>query len=143
DHMRGRDTRYALTRSRTPREARIVLAPVTHLIAMTFGTRLATLRKQRGLTQPALAEAIGVHVSQLRRYEAGTSQPTLDVIRRLALTLSTSADLLISDDNERSVPDDPAHHLEAIAQLDPDEQAAIRALIEGALLRHQARKLAG
>jgi len=34
-------------------------------------------------------------------------------------------------------------HLEAINQLDEDEQDAIRAIIEGALLRHQARKLAG
>lgn len=82
-------------------------------------------------------------MSQLRRYEAGTSQPTLDVIRRLALTFNTSADLLIFDDHECSIPDDFAHHLEVIAQLDPDEQQSIRALIEGALLRHQARKLAG
>lgn len=119
-----------------------MLPSVTDLIAMSFGTRLATLRKQRGLTQPALAELVGVHVSQLRRYEAGTSQPTLDVIRKTALALNTSADVLVFDDGERTIPDEIAHHLEAIGQLDPDEQAAIRALIEGALLRHQARRLA-
>jgi hypothetical protein len=39
-------------------------------------------------------------------------------------------------------PTELRHHLEAITQLDPDEQAAIRTLIEGTLLRHQARKLA-
>ncbi len=33
-------------------------------------------------------------------------------------------------------------HLEALDQLDPDERTAILALIEGALLRHQARKFA-
>jgi len=43
---------------------------------------------------------------------------------------------------ERTIPDDLTHHLEAINQLDPDERNAIRHLIEGALLRHQARKLA-
>jgi len=32
-------------------------------------------------------------------------------------------------------------HLAALDQLDPDERASIRALIEGALLRHQARRL--
>jgi transcriptional regulator with XRE-family HTH domain len=121
----------------------MLLAHITDLCAMNFGTRLATLRKQRGFTQPALADAIDLHVSQLRRYEAGTSQPTLDVIRRLALTLNTSADVLNFDEAERTIPNDLAHHLEAISQLDPDEQAGIRALIEGALLRHQARKLAG
>lgn len=124
-----------------PKEAPTLLTAITDLCAMTFGTRLATLRKQAGLTQPALAEGVGVHVSQLRRYENGTSQPTLDVIRNLALTLHTSADLLIFDPDERQIPPDIAHHLEALEQLDPDEQDSIRALIEGALLRHQARRL--
>lgn len=54
---------------------------------MTFANRLATTRKYRGLTQQALASTIGVHVTQLRRYEAGTSQPTLDVLRALARAL--------------------------------------------------------
>jgi hypothetical protein len=33
------------------------------------------------------------------------------------------------------------HHLAALNQLNPDEQAAIRTLIEATLLRHQARNL--
>jgi len=33
-------------------------------------------------------------------------------------------------------------YLEALDQLDPDEQAASRTVIEGTLLRHQARRLA-
>ena len=63
------------------------------------------------------------------------------MLRRLAVALSVSADVLIFDEGERTIPDGLAHHLEAIGQLDPEEQAAIRALIEGALLRHQARRL--
>jgi transcriptional regulator with XRE-family HTH domain len=109
---------------------------------MDFGQRLATLRRERGLTQPALAERINIHVSQLRHYEAGTSQPTLDVLRRLASQLAISADVLLFDPEERTIPDDLTHHLEAINQLDPDERHAIRTLLEGTLLRHQARKLA-
>ena len=81
-------------------------------------------------------------VSQLRRHEAGTSQPTLDVLRRLATELAISADVLLFDPEERTIPDDLKHHLEAINQLDPDERNAIRTLVEGTLLRHQARKLA-
>ena len=44
--------------------------------APAFPERLAALRKQM------LAERIGVHVVQLRRYEPGASQPTFDVIRK-------------------------------------------------------------
>lgn len=118
-----------------------MLALVRDLIAMTFGTRLATHRKQRGLTQPALADQIGIHVSQLRRYEAGTSQATFDVIRKTALAL-TSADQLVFDEGERVIPDELPHHLEAIGLARPDEQHAIHGLISGAHLRHQARRLA-
>ena len=61
--------------------------------------------KNRGLTQQTLADRVGVHVVQLRRYESGASQPTLDVIRNLAVALSLSADLLLFGKEERG-PDD-------------------------------------
>ena len=109
---------------------------------MDFPERLATLRKERGLTQQALAERVGIHVSQLRRYEAGGAQPTLDVLRRLAVALSVSADRLVFDTDERGPQDDLLLHLEAIQHLDDDEQAIVRTVIESVLLRHQARRLA-
>jgi transcriptional regulator with XRE-family HTH domain len=59
---------------------------------MDFPKRLATLRNERGMTQGTLAQHVGIHVSQLRRYEAGSSSPTLDVLRKLAIALSVSSD---------------------------------------------------
>jgi transcriptional regulator with XRE-family HTH domain len=64
--------------------------PINHDWTVKFPQHLALLRKERGLTQPQLAEKIGLHVAQIRRYEAGTSQPTLDVIRSLAVALGVS-----------------------------------------------------
>jgi transcriptional regulator with XRE-family HTH domain len=117
-------------------------AQIIDLDAMTFGQRLATLRKEQGMTQPALAERIGVHVSQLRRYEAGTSQPTLDVLRRTALSLNVSADVLLFESDERGPDGDLRLHLEAIGHLDDDEKAVVRTVIESVLLRHEARRYA-
>jgi len=107
-----------------------------------FAARLVAARKQRALTQQAVAAASGAHVTQIRRYEAGTSQPTLDVLRNLALALNTSADSLLFDPDERG-PEAPSLRLrlEALDQLEPDEQANVLAMIEGALLRHQVRQL--
>jgi transcriptional regulator with XRE-family HTH domain len=107
-----------------------------------FSARLAAVRKQRAMTQQALASRSGAHVTQIRRYEAGTSAPTLDVLRNLALALNTSADSLLFDPDERG-PETPSLRLrlEALDQLDPDEQANVLAMIEGALLRHQVRQL--
>lgn len=48
----------------------------------------------------------GVHVAQIRRYEGGDSQPTLEVIRKLAIALSVSADMLVFDKEERGPNDD-------------------------------------
>ncbi len=81
-------------------------------------------------------------ITQLRRYEAGTSQPTLDVLRALARALACSIDHLAFDDDERG-PTTPGLRvqLEALDRLTPDEQATITALIEGALLRHQVRQI--
>ena len=109
---------------------------------MTFPDRLSALRKDKGLTQQALADAIGIHVTQLRRYEAGTSQPTLDVLRKLAVTLSVSADLLLFDQDERGPDDDLRLQFEAVSQLEEDDKEVVRNVLEGLLLKSQAKRLA-
>ena len=114
--------------------------PATDWPTMSFADRLAVTRRQRELTQDALAERVGVHVSQIRRYEAGTSAPTLDVLRNIALALHVSIDGLVFD-GERTPDDELALTLEALHDLDPDDRAHAQALLEGLLLRHQARRI--
>lgn len=58
-------------------------------------------RKSKNMTQQVLADASGIHVTQIRRYEGGKSQQTADIVRRLALGLSVSADVLLFDPEER------------------------------------------
>lgn len=116
---------------------------INRLGDMDFAHRLTTARHDKGMTQQRLADHVGIHVTQIRRYEAGTSQPTLDVLRALAVALSVSTDALVFSENERG-PTDPtlAIHLEALNRLDDDERATILNLIESVLLRHEARRLA-
>lgn len=122
----------------------VVTMPAALIAAldMDFPERLAALRKERGLTQQALAERVGIHVSQVRRYEAGGAQPTLDVLRRLAVALSVSADRLVFDTNERGPDDELLLHLEAIQHLSDDEKQVVKTVIESVLLRHEARRYA-
>ncbi len=107
---------------------------------MNFAQRLVALRKERGLTQQALADRVGIHVSNIRRYEAASSQPTLDVLRNVALALNTSADSLLFDEDERGPDDDLRFQFEATRTLDDGEKEALKALLEGFLLRHDARR---
>lgn len=107
---------------------------------MDFGERLAALRKEKGPTQQALAELINLHVIQVRRYESGASQPTLDVIRRLAVALQVSADVLIFGADERGPDGDLQRQFEAIFKFAPEEKKVIKALLEGMILKHEARR---
>jgi transcriptional regulator with XRE-family HTH domain len=105
-----------------------------------FPLQLAALRKQHSLTQQQLAERIGIHVVQLRRYEAGSSQPTLEVIRKIATALQVSADMLLFGKDERGTDDELRLQFEAISRFDPDEKHVVRSLLEGMILKHEARR---
>ena len=110
------------------------------VLDMNFPERLAAFRKEKNMTQMELAELTGVHVAQIRRYESGSSQPTLEVIRKIALALHVSADKLIFDENERGPDDDLRLHFEAVSKLKPDEKRTIKELLEGMLLKHEAKR---
>ena len=110
------------------------------ILDMDFPQRLAALRKKRGMTQYALADEARVNVSQIRRYEGGTSQPTLNVLRRLAVALSVSADLLLFDKDERGPDDDLRLQFEAISRLGADEKRVIKEVVESMLIKHESRR---
>ncbi len=109
---------------------------------MAFAERLTVLRKQQGLTQQALADRVDIHVTLLRRYEAGKTQPNLDTLRRIALALNVSADLLLFDQDERGPTDDLKLQFEATNRLTDDEKTTVKRVLEGLLLAHEARRWA-
>ncbi|MCT8354750.1 MULTISPECIES: helix-turn-helix domain-containing protein [Photorhabdus] len=112
------------------------------VISMDFGKRLATLRKDRRLTQAALAEKVGCHVTMIRRYEADEVQPTLEIIRKLSRALSVSADTLVFDENERNPDEELRLQFEAISQFTPEEKEVARVLLESLILKHDANRFA-
>ena len=112
-----------------------------HWFAMAFPQRLSALRKARGLTQQQLADKAGVHVVQLRRYEAGRAQPTLDVLKHMAIALSVSTDALVFDENERGPGDELRLQFEAVAQLPEADQQVIKAMIQGIIVKHETTRL--
>ena len=116
----------------------------THwLITMQFAARLIQLRKQKGLAQQALADAVGLHVTQIKRYEAGATQPSLEALKKIAVTLGVTADFLLFDDTERGPDDELRLQFDVITRLDEEEKRIIRELIDGMILKYQARRWAG
>jgi len=111
-------------------------------LAMDFPERLAALRKEHQFTQQVLADKASIHVAQIRRYEGGETQPALDVIRKLAIALHVSADMLVFDEHERGPDDDLRLQFEAISQFEPEDKKVIKALLEGMILKHEAKRIA-
>ncbi|WP_240614088.1 helix-turn-helix domain-containing protein [Mixta theicola] len=109
----------------------------TWFLNMQFPERLTTLRKARGLTQQMLADMAGVAVLQIRRYEGGNSQPTLDVIRRLAIALGVSADMLVFDEQERGPDEQLRYQFETISRMPQYEQDVIRELLDAMIIKNQ------
>ena len=105
--------------------------------AMEFPERLTALRKERGMTQQALADQVGLAVLQIRRYEGGTSQPTLDVIRRLAIALGVSADMLVFDEDERGPSDALRYQFETVSRMSEHEQQMVRELLDAVIVKNQ------
>jgi len=109
-------------------------------LPMSFPARLIQLRKALGQTQQGLSDAAQLHVNQIRRYEAGTAQPTLDALIRLAKVLHVRLDDLVFGEHERGPGEDLALQFEAVSQFTDDEKQTVRELLEGMILKHEARR---
>ncbi len=109
---------------------------------MLFPKQLVALRKKRGYTQQILADKIGIHVTQIKRYEAGAAQPTLEVFRKIVLALNVSADTMLSDGDECGPDDELRLQFEAISGFDAQEKQIVGEFLEGLILKHEAKRWA-
>ncbi|WP_374472544.1 helix-turn-helix domain-containing protein [Phenylobacterium sp.] len=56
-------------------------------VDIAVGARIRLLRKVRGLSQQALAEAAGVTFQQIQKYERGANRVSASMLSRIAKTL--------------------------------------------------------
>jgi transcriptional regulator with XRE-family HTH domain len=110
---------------------------------MNFPARLALLRKQQGHSQQRFADLVGLHVNQIKRYEAGTAQPTLDALVSLARALHVSLDALVFEEGERGPSQEMRLQFEAVSQLPDEDQKVVKAVLDGMIVKHQAKRMVG
>ena len=67
--------------------------------APPFGQRMATLRQERGMSQTELAERLNMSRAMVTYYERKATNPTADVIQRIADALGVGVDALLVDAN--------------------------------------------
>ena len=65
-----------------------------------FGINVRRVRKERGLTQEALAHDVEIDVSYLGQIERGERNPTLALVQRLSDALGVGPLTLLVDEDE-------------------------------------------
>ncbi len=107
---------------------------------MSIQDRLITLRRERDLTQQEMADVIGVHVNQIRRYESGATQPSLDVLKKIAVSMSVTIDSLAFDKDERGPDDELRLQFEALQQFSPKDKEVAKSVLESLILKHDSNR---
>jgi len=100
---------------------------------MTFPEKLLTLRRDAGLSQEKLAEALQVSRQAVSRWEQGTAMPDAQNLLQLSRLFSVSIDYLLHDDF-KSDHDIPAvrrteESLRSEAEKDRNRQTAVAVVL--------------
>lgn len=71
---------------------------------LTLGTKLRTLRKERRWSLSSVAKEAQISVAYLSKLELGQSNPTIDVLTKLAATFEMSIDELTQHTHAKQLP---------------------------------------
>lgn len=102
----------------------------------SIGKRIRACREERGWSQEAFAEKIGLSVAYTGMIERGEKVPKLETFIRIANTLEVPADLLLADVLRAQLCVDTSARAEAINKLDKEGRDRIYDVID-TLLRHE------
>ena len=73
---------------------------------MEFNEKLQELRKNKGLTQEELAEALYVSRTAISKWESGRGYPSIDSLKEVAKYFSVTIDELLSSDEVLSIAEE-------------------------------------
>jgi len=116
-----------------PRKSNLKLPPID-LGIETIGQRIARLRKERGYSQEALAQKMGIVRVLVSDYEKGRLRPHPEMVARFALAFGITADELIGlkllegDDHQPNLA--IQKRMRMIEQLPPSKRRVILQTID-------------
>jgi len=74
---------------------------------LSFGKKLAALRKEKKMSQTQLAKLLNTSISVISRYERDEINPSIDAAKRLAAILNTSVGYLLGETEDDQLLKDP------------------------------------
>lgn len=117
-----------------PRKSKLKLPPID-LGEETIGQRIARLRKERGYSQQALAQKMGIVRVLVSDYEKGRLRPHPEMVARFALAFGVTTDEIIGlkrSDSESHIPNLAIQkRMRQIEQLPSAKKRVILQTIDG------------
>ena len=101
------------------------------MVKQELGVRIRAARERRGLSQAALALAIGAgNQSTVAGWERGRTEPDGAMLGRLAVALKVSTDFLLGVQEETLSPESLLQQLmRDISELSGEDQAMIKKIV--------------
>lgn len=114
---------------------------------MTVGERIKELRIQKKLTQTELAGLVSLSYIQVGRYETNKSNPSADVLNRLAAALDTSTDYLMKGTQDEAVAaqltdKELLKQFKQVELLNQEDKHLIKTFIDAFITKRQVQQLA-
>ncbi len=114
---------------------------------MTVGDRIKQLRKQKDLTQSNLAKVVDLTYIQIGRYETGKSNPSADVLQRLAKALETTTDFLMNGSTDEVVSAQLSdmellNQFKEVEKMTPEDKNLIKTFIDAFITKRKVQRLA-
>jgi transcriptional regulator with XRE-family HTH domain len=109
---------------------------------ISFGKKLRECREAQNFSQSKLAQEVGLHHSIIGRYERDEAKPTIDVVKRLALTLKTTLGYLLGETEDASLFKDPSmlQRLKELSKLSEYDKDHILYTLDGLLQNVRAKQ---
>lgn len=110
---------------------------------VNFGQQLKKARSDKGYSQEVFASKIGVHVTNLSKYERNISIPSLEVAEKMSKALDISIDTLVYGNNKAddTIHDDQLLNLFTKTQyLSESQKSTVKDLLEAFILKTSLQK---
>ncbi len=114
---------------------------------MNFGQRLKKVRLEKGFSQTELAGQVGIHYTQIGRYETKGAQPSADILAKLANVLEVSSDFLMngsSDDLAESTLTDKVllNQFKLIEKMPEEKKSVVKVFLDAFITKDKIKQLA-
>ena len=112
-----------------------------------LGERIIKVRKQKNLSQSALAKLVGISYAQIGRYEIKGGQPPAEILKKIADALNTTVDYLLNGDKEEKAKAtlNDAELLQQFKEVDnmkEEDKNVVKKLIDAFITKGKIKQLA-